>query len=104
MMNLGTFFAQEVAAGWRPRRPASPAELPHLTVSSGRGTCVAPLLCEGDIVYCDPHAEPSDGALVACQLSERGVAAQNSGLPPGQSPWTVGAGWIKLYGKYCGIP
>jgi hypothetical protein len=100
---LENVFARIVADGWAPRSPAFGEELARLEVSTARGKCLEPLIVEGDELYVDPRLPPKPGDLVSFQLSERGAAAQNSALPPGQSPWRAGDRWTKLLVPYRGI-
>jgi hypothetical protein len=104
MTNLETFFADTVAAGWAPRNPCTDAaELAKLEQSGVRGDCISPLLIEGDTIFIDRSAKPEPGDVVAFALSQRGADAQNSALPPGQSPWKAGDRWCKLYGTRHGF-
>jgi hypothetical protein len=96
-LQLEEVFARVAADGWAPRRPAFEPELGQLEVSMARGTCCEPLLVGGDLLYIDPRLPPAAGDLVSFALSERGAAAQNSALPPGQLPARKGDRWAKLY-------
>ena len=102
---LHEVFARVVADGWAPRTPAHGSELAGLEASLCRGDCISPLVVDGDLAFVDPDpttpALPGD--LVQFKLSERGAAAQNSALPPGQSPWSAGSMWLKLLARYRGI-
>ncbi len=103
-MGLETIFADTVARGWRPRSVAVGAEIERLEASLVRGTCIAPLAVDGDTLFIDPAgAPPLPGDLVSFALSERGAAAQNSALPPGQSPCRAGDRWAKLLTRYHNI-
>lgn len=95
-MTLDQIFEHTVRAGWRPRQVAVGEELAHLEVSRTRGTCIAPLVVDGDLVYVDQRTPAQDGDLVQFALSARGAQAQNSALPRGQSPCRPGDRWLKL--------
>lgn len=101
---LAGIFDRIVADGWAPRQPACGSELVGLERSLVRGTCIAPLVMEGDVLLVDRSAPPMSEDIVSFRLSARAVAAQNSALPPGQQPWAVGALWAKLFVIYRGIP
>jgi len=100
---LEDVFARIVADGWAPRSPAFGPELDHLEASTIRGDCISPLLQAGDTVYVDPRIPAQSGDVCSFQLSRRGAEAQNSDLPVGQSPWSAGAAWCKLFVKYHGF-
>jgi hypothetical protein len=97
---LDRIFAATVARGWRPATPAVGADLARCEVSIARGTCLEPLVREGDEVFADLHAPAQPGDLVQFRLSARGAAAQNSALPAGQSPCQPGDRWLKLLARY----
>lgn len=100
MLNWETYFADTVAAGWRPVHPCTDArELATLEASGVMGDCIYPLLQEGDTIYVDRSMRPQSGDVVSFSLSSRGVEAQNSDLPPAQAPWKVGDRWCKLFGR-----
>ncbi|HVZ32488.1 MAG TPA: hypothetical protein VG963_08680, partial [Polyangiaceae bacterium] len=99
---INEVFARVVRDGWAPRSPAFGDELERLDRSYTRGTCIEPLILAGDEVYIDREMPPQPGDLVSFALSSRGADAQNSGLPAGQSRWSAGDRWIKLYAKYGG--
>ncbi len=103
MIGLLDIFQHTVATGWRPRSVAVGAELARLEASHIRGTCVAPLTADGDTVFIDRHTPPQPGDLVSFALSRRGCDAQNSDLPPGQTPWAPGSRWVKLLTRYHGF-
>ena len=102
-MLLNEIFSDTVSRPWAPRSPAAGSELARCLVSRVRGNCVEPLLRDGDLVFVDPHKPPQPGDLVSLALSERGAAAQNDSLPPGQLPPRAGDRWIKLYTRYAGF-
>jgi len=104
LTTLDTIFETTVREGWRPRTPAFGVELAQLDVSVARGTCLNPIIFEGDELFLDPETPPRSGDLVAFRLSERGAERQNSDLPAGQEPWQPGAHWLKLYWEYHSIP
>ncbi len=98
-IDLATYFDQTVAAGWAPRHPCVDfAEMATLEQSAVRGDCISPLLRAGDVIYIDRSARPEPGDVVSFALSRRGAEVQNSALPPGQSPWSPGSRWCKVYG------
>ena len=103
-MTLETIFADTIARPWAPRSPAVGEQLGRCLVSKARGDCIAPLVLDGDELYLDPVTKAQDGDLVSFRLSERGAAAQNAALPPGQSPARAGDRWVKLYTTYHGFP
>jgi hypothetical protein len=103
-MNPETYFADTVAAGWAPRNPCTDErELAGLFAMLTRGDCISPLVIDSDVVYIDRNAKPEPGDVVDFALSSRGAEAQNSDLPPGQSPWKAGDRWCKLYGTRHGL-
>jgi hypothetical protein len=101
-IHLEKIFAR-VAPTWAPRRPASEHELAPLETATIRGDCIEPLLFAGDLIYIDHRMPPEPGDVVSFALSERGAAFQNSSLPRGQSRWSAGDRWCKLYADYRGI-
>lgn len=101
-ISLEDVFAKVVVDGWQPRNPAFVRDLDGLELSTIRGTCLNPLLFEGDEVFVDRNMPPLAGDLVSFALSERGAAAQNSNLPAGKSPVRRGDFWLKLYAPYRG--
>jgi hypothetical protein len=102
MLTLDRIFDDTVARGWRPRSPAFGAELLDLEQSRVRGDCTAPLLVDGDLVFIDRTRRAQPGDFASFMLSSRGARAQNSSLPPGQSPWAPGSNWLKLLCVYHG--
>jgi hypothetical protein len=97
MIDLQTYFADTVAAGWAPRHPCiAPTELATLETSAVRGDCISPLLIEDDVIYIDRNMQPEPGDVVSFALSQRGADAQNSDLPAGQAPWAADSVWCKL--------
>jgi len=96
MVMLDTIFSDTVARGWKPVTPAFEPEVSRLPASRVRGTCIAPLTFDGDIVYVDPNTPAQPGDVVSFALSARACKLQNSDLPPGQTPWQPGARWLKL--------
>jgi hypothetical protein len=100
---LEDIFARVVADGWEPRRIAGESELDELEAATIRGTCLNPLLFADDVVYIDRRMSPQPGDIVSFRLSRRAVEAQNSALPPGQSPCRPGDAWCKLYAPYHGF-
>jgi hypothetical protein len=94
---LEEVFARVVADGWHPRVPCTDErELARLEQSTVRGDCISPLLQAGDTIFIDAHMPAQSGDVVSFSLSRRGAEAQNSDLPPGQSPWRAGDRWCKL--------
>lgn len=103
-LRLDEVFARVVADGWAPRRPAFGAELDRCEVAATRGTCLEPLIVDGDEVFVDPRLAPLPGDLVSFALSERGAEAQgDTSLPPGKSRWQKGDRWVKLFVPYLGV-
>lgn len=102
-VGLEDIFSRVVADGWAPRTPAYGDELSRLAASTARGVCLNPLIVEGDTLYIDPNTPALPGDLVSFALSNRGAEAQNSYLPPGQSPWKKGDRWTKLYAQAHGF-
>ena len=97
-MNLHTFFADTVGAGWTPVSPCTdPAELAKLDACCARGPCMQPLTQDGDILYFDRSMPAQSGDIVVYKLSSRAVAALNDALPPGADPWSANSPyWVKL--------
>ncbi len=79
-------FEEFGRSGWTPRHPATEAELARLNSSLARGTCLNPVIFDGDALYIDPDAQPEDGDIISFELSDHAAATEPSAAG-GRTSW-----------------